>query len=106
MKKTTLAIWLVPMLVLGLSLCSPVAAMAKDENPAHAPKVAKELPRVDVNKASLEELESIKGVGPALAERIIAYRNENGKFKTAQDLTNVKGIGQAKFNRIKDQVII
>lgn len=82
-------------------------AFAKAEQPMAKPEAnaAISVAKIDINKAGLEDLESVKGIGPALAERIIAYRNENGKFKTAQDIMNVKGIGQSKYERIKDQLI-
>ena len=105
--KKAFKLWLLPLAFYGMAaVCSPVPSMAKDANPQPAASQAHELVKVDINKAGLEELESIKGIGPALAERIIAYRNENGKFKTREDLISVKGIGQAKFNRIKDQLLV
>ena len=61
---------------------------------------------VNLNQASAEELIALKGIGPKMAERIIAYRNENGPFKTADQLVQVKGIGNAKFQKLKDQVTV
>jgi comEA protein len=59
---------------------------------------------VNVNKASLEELETVRGIGPTLAGRIVQYREEHGPFKSSDDLVNVSGIGGAKLQKIKDQV--
>lgn len=60
--------------------------------------------KINVNKASLEELQQIRGIGPALAEKIIAYREETGKFQTVEDLKNVSGIGDKKYETIKEYI--
>ena len=49
--------------------------------------------KVNINTAGVAELESLPGIGPAKAEAIIKYREANGKFKKAEDIVNVKGIG-------------
>ncbi|HOW59510.1 MAG TPA: helix-hairpin-helix domain-containing protein [Candidatus Omnitrophota bacterium] len=64
------------------------------------------LPVVNINKASATELDTIRGIGPALAERIIKYREQNGAFKTVEDLTKVSGINGSKFKKIKEQVTV
>ena len=61
---------------------------------------------VNINKASAEELQMVKGVGPMIAERIIHYREEFGPFKNIEELAEVKGIGSAKLDKIKAQVIV
>jgi len=61
---------------------------------------------VDLNKADADSLQAVKGIGPALAERIVAYREANGPFETVDDLAEVRGIGQVKLNKIKNQVIV
>lgn len=62
--------------------------------------------KVNINKATASELESIRGIGPMLAERITQYRDANGKFERLEDLIRVPGIGQAKFEKIKSQITI
>ena len=62
--------------------------------------------KVNINTANQSELDSLPGIGPSLAERIIEYREENGNFKNIEDLQNVKGIGDAKFADIKDKVTV
>jgi len=59
---------------------------------------------VAINSASKEELQRIKGVGPALAKRIIDFRNQHGTFKSAKSLQKVKGIGPKKAKNILSQV--
>ncbi len=56
---------------------------------------------VDLNRASIAELELLPHVGPAMARRIVAFRKSNGKFKSVQDLKKVKGIGDKTFELIK-----
>ena len=62
--------------------------------------------KVNINTASQSELDELPGIGPAIAQRIVEYRNENGNFKKIEDLQNVKGIGDAKFSEIKDLVTV
>lgn len=62
--------------------------------------------KVNINTATQSELENLPGVGEAIANRIIEYRQQNGKFNKIEDLQNVKGIGDAKFNNMKEYVIV
>ncbi len=59
---------------------------------------------VDVNTADAAELERLPGVGPALAARIVAYRNAHGPFASPEELTRVAGIGEKLYEGIKDHV--
>ena len=61
---------------------------------------------VNINKATEEELEQLSGVGPSLANKIIEYRKNNGKFSNIEDLKNVSGIGESKFEAIKDSICV
>ena len=61
---------------------------------------------VDINKATQTELETLTGIGPSTALKIIKYREENGKFKTIEDIKNVPGIGDSKFEAIKDEICV
>ena len=59
---------------------------------------------IAINRASAKELEALDGIGPVLAERIIAYRNANGPFVTLEALLEVSGIGPAKFAQFKEKI--
>ncbi len=71
----------------------------KDESIKKSKKV-----KININKATKEELESISSVGPSTADKIIKHRNENGKFKNIEDIKKVKGIGESKFQNMKDEI--
>ncbi|MEW6577597.1 MAG: SLBB domain-containing protein [Chloroflexota bacterium] len=62
-------------------------------------------PLVHINHATLEELDALPGIGPALAQAIIDYRTEHGPFTSLQDLDNVPGLGPGKLDALRDQVI-
>lgn len=66
----------------------------------------KQVLRVNINTATSEELQKLPGIGEAMASRIITYRKEKGKFSRLEDLKNVSGIGEAKFNNIKNYIYI
>ena len=61
---------------------------------------------VNINSADSETLQEIPGVGPATAEKIIAYRTENGRFSSIEDLKNVSGIGDKTFEKMKDKITV
>lgn len=60
--------------------------------------------KVNINTASETELQTLSGIGESLAERIVTYREENGKFKNIEDLKNVSGIGDKKFESLKEYI--
>lgn len=57
---------------------------------------------VDINTADKETLMTVRGIGESFAERIISYREDNGGFKTVQELTNIRGIGRTLVEKNKD----
>ena len=62
--------------------------------------------RIDLNRASAEELQEITGIGPVLSEAIVAWREENGPFRQAEDLLQVPGIGEKTVEAIRDELVI
>lgn len=62
--------------------------------------------KININKATQTELETIPGIGPSTALKIINYREENGNFKNIEDIKNVSGIGDSKYEKIKNYISI
>ena len=104
MKKMTGYIVLLAVLTLGVSMGydMPVLHAA----PKADVKFETQAQPVSINKASAEELQTLRGIGPALADRIMKYRETHGRFEKVEDLSLVSGIGQAKFQKLKDQVTL
>lgn len=62
--------------------------------------------KVNINTATQVQLETLSGIGPSTASKIIAYRKEKGKFSSIDEIKEVSGIGDAKFNKIKDFIVV
>lgn len=62
--------------------------------------------KININKASISELKQITGIGESTANKIIDYRDNVGKFKKIEDIKEVKGIGDSKYESIKDKITI
>lgn len=62
--------------------------------------------RVDINQSDAATLDTLDGIGPATAEAIVEYRTTSGPFKRIEDIQDVKGIGPALFNNIKDHITV
>lgn len=62
--------------------------------------------KVNINKASQTELETLSGVGPSTALKIINYREENGDFEKIEDIKNVPGIGETKYESLKESICV
>lgn len=85
----------------------PVAAVPADDSPAAgAPSVpaavATTAPRINLNSATLEQLDTLPGIGPVRAQAIVAGR----PFRTIQDVKRVKGIGEKTFEALKDRIVV
>ena len=62
--------------------------------------------KININKASADELIQLKGIGPSTAAKIIEYRDKNGPFKSPEDITMVSGIGAKTYENNKDMIVI
>ena len=62
--------------------------------------------KVNINTATQTELETLTGIGPSIASRIIEYRESNGKFKNIEEIKNVSGIGDAKYKKIENEITV
>ena len=87
-------------------LCGAVMVPLERLHAAPASGKAVEQALVNINKANVEELDSIRGIGPLLAQRIVDFRQANGRFEHLEDVIRVPGIGQAKFEKIKNQITL
>jgi len=77
---------------------TPKSTSAKGAPTASAP--------LNINTATLAQLETLPGLGRAVAERIVEYRDKNGNFKKVEDLMNVKGIGEKSFLKLKPLITV
>lgn len=61
---------------------------------------------VNINTANVEELQQLKGIGAKKAAEIVAYREAHGEFKNIDELTNVKGIGKATLEKLREELVV
>jgi comEA protein len=98
MKATKMKIACVLILCLGMTISS-VSVLAQKSSPAATEKI-------NLNSATLEQLQTLPGIGPVIAKSIIDHRTKVGKFSRIEEVINVKGIGEKKFQKIKDRLIV
>jgi len=84
----------------------PAAPAATSPPQAESPSSASGGDLININTATQEELETLSGIGPVTAQKIIAYRQENGPFTTIEEIQKVSGIGPATFEKIRDFITV
>jgi competence protein ComEA len=93
-------------LVLGL-VCGAAAAAQDAARPgAKAAAASTSGSPINLNTATVAQLETVPGIGKATAERIVEYRQKNGGFKKVEDLMNVRGIGEKSFLKMKPLITV
>ena len=98
MRSRMMKMALICLTCLGLML-TPVSALAQKGKAVSTEKV-------NLNTASVEQLQTLPGVGPAMANKILEHRSKVGKFTKIEELLNVKGIGEKKFQKTKDRLVV
>ena len=109
MKQVFLAGFLSILLLLGASsyadnnttVDQETSQLHRPHHHAHTRLKSQITAPVDINKANLSDLSTLKGIGPKKAQAIIAYRETNGPFKSLDDLTHIKGIGKKSITRLQ-----
>jgi competence protein ComEA len=107
MRNTWVAAALTAAMVIGAGMMGRVDATDERQTakPAPAPVATSTTP-LDLNAATAADLQKLPGIGPALAARIVEYRQKAGGFKKVEELMNVQGIGEASFLKLKSLVAI
>ncbi len=98
----------VGLIVLTLALLGGPPATAAQQGAGEAPpaKAAPATAIVNLNTATVTQLDALPGIGPKVAARIVEYRQKNGAFKKIEELMNVKGIGEKNFLRLKPYITV
>jgi len=102
--RTTIATALAIAVTILIALPA-LAANLQSQSPAPAAAAATK-PVINLNTATVDQLETLPGIGRKTAERIIEYRTKSGGFKRIEDLMNVKGIGEKSFLKLKPLVAV
>ena len=92
-------------IVLAISMVLAWTAISTSGGFSYA-RAEDKINKININTADVPTLTQLSGIGEAKAAAIVKYREEKGKFKTTEDIMNVKGIGDGLFKKIKDHITI
>jgi competence protein ComEA len=62
--------------------------------------------KININTADVTELQKLPGIGPSIAARIVEYRVQNGPFRAVEEITGVRGIGEARLNNLRNSITV
>ena len=93
-------------IVLVLGLVTAAVSAQESTRPAAKAAASAAAGMVNLNTATVAQLETLPGIGKATAERILEYRQKNGGFKKVEDLMNVRGIGEKSFLKMKPLITV
>jgi competence protein ComEA len=88
------------------TLVAVALAVVFASSPAFAAGKPVPAAKVNINTATAQQLITLPGVGPKLAARVVEYRQHSGPFRTPQELHNVKGIGEKKFQKLLPYIVV
>jgi competence protein ComEA len=97
---------LATVLAIGATVLISLPAPAAAQSPAPVAAAAPSKPALNLNTATLEQLETLPGIGRKTAERILEHRTKSGGFKRIEELMNVKGIGEKSFLKLKPLIAV
>ena len=90
----------------ALSIKPEVAGVSSEPTTPIVSEVQSNSAKININTASQAELETLTGIGPTKATDIISYREENGDFSSIDEILNVKGIGEATLEKIREEITV
>jgi competence protein ComEA len=100
MKSRTIKVACILALCFSLTICA-VSVPAQKAGPGTT-----SAEKINLNSATAEQLQSLPGIGPGIAKSILEHRTKVGKFSRIEEIINVKGIGEKKFQKIKDRLVV
>jgi competence protein ComEA len=100
-KENAMTRRLVTLSVLAALAAAPAITVA-----TRTPVTAASTEKVNINTASVKELQKLDGIGRGVAQRIVDYREANGPFKRGEDLRKVEGVGPATFERNRERIVV
>jgi competence protein ComEA len=104
-KRISFSLFLVVALVF-VATVKVACSAATEAGKQAAEQAAVQEGKINVNTADAAQLESLPGIGPATAKSILDHREQHGAFKSTEELKDVKGIGDKKYDAIKDLVTV